>query len=202
MGKKVVAVNGSYRKNGITDQAVDAALRMARQQGAWVKKINLTDTRIDFCTNCRVCTGEGLERKRGRCVLNDEMYRVLAEIESADGLILAAPINFGGATAVMKKFVERLIMYTYWPWGTMVPKGRIRTRAKKAVIMTSSGCPGWLGRIIMPGAARLMKTSAGLLGAQVVSSLHFGSVAQEAKQRLNAGQVRAAEAAGKLLAGK
>jgi NAD(P)H-dependent FMN reductase len=202
MGKKVVAIGGSYRKNGITDQAVDAALRAARQEGAYVKKIYLTDARIEFCTNCRVCTAEVPERKRGRCVINDEIYRVLAEIESADGLIFAAPVNFGGPTAVMKRFIERLIMYTFWPWGVMVPKPRIKARNKKAVVITSSSCPAFIGRLLMPNTARTLKASAGLLGAKVVRSLHFGLVAKEAKQRLTVSQVKKAEAAGMALVGK
>lgn len=26
-------------------------------------------------------------------------------------------MNFGSVTAIMKRFIERLTVYAYWPWG-------------------------------------------------------------------------------------
>ncbi|MDD5085051.1 MAG: flavodoxin family protein [Candidatus Omnitrophica bacterium] len=185
MSKKIIAIIGSYRKNGITDEAVDVILGALRQKGAETEKIHLTDKRIEFCTNCRCCTQDKAEERRGKCVFNDDMNGLLSKIDAADGIILASPINLSDATAIMKRFVERLIVYTYWPWGRMIPELRVKKRNKKAVTITSSSCYGWIGKIIMPGAANLMKRTAALTGAKVVKSLHFGRVCMAKGQKLS-----------------
>lgn len=185
MTKRVVAIVGSYRKNGVTDGAVNVILEALRQKGTETEKIYLTDKRIEFCTNCRSCTQDKPEERRGRCVLNDDMNDLLSKIDAADGIILASPINLSDATAIMKRFAERLIVYAYWPWGKMIPELRVKKRDKKAVTITSSSCYGRIGKIIMPGATSLMKRAAALMGAKVVKSLHFGRVCMAKDQRLN-----------------
>ncbi len=43
----------------------------------------------------------------------------------------------------MKRFIERLLVYVYWPWGkSSLPKPRVKKCDKKEVIMTASGLPG------------------------------------------------------------
>ena len=105
MSEKVVAIIGSYRKEGIIDQAVDAVLRAARGTGAEAEKIYLKDKQIGFCTNCRTCVQASLDEKRGQCVLKDDMGELLAQIDAADAIVLASPINFFTVTALMKRFV-------------------------------------------------------------------------------------------------
>ena len=51
--KRVLAINGSYRRNGITDQAVEQILTEAEALGATVEHIRLRDYPIGFCVNCR-----------------------------------------------------------------------------------------------------------------------------------------------------
>ena len=200
MSKKIIGIVGSYRKGGITDQAMDAVLQTAQEAGAQIDKVYLVDKHIEFCTNCRVCTQDEPEKMRGTCVLDDDMNEILSKIEHADGLILAAPINFYQATAIMKKFIERLIVYAYWPWGNKsIPRQRIKKPAKKAVIITSSACPAFPGKILMPGALKLLKAAAKIVGARVVKSLYFGNVCTTQKQKLSKNQLQKARSAARLL---
>lgn len=199
MTKNVVALVGSYRKGGITDQTVDAVLDAARQKGARTDKIYLTEKTINFCLNCRKCCQEKPEQRRGQCVQNDDMAKLLDAIDAADAVILASPINFFTVTAVMKRFVERLMVYGYWPWQKAIPRNRIKTRNKKAVLVTSSACPAFIGQFLMTNAKILLKSCAELVGAKVVKSVYFGSVAMDEKQRLNARQLGIAMAAGRVL---
>ena len=101
---QILTIDGSYRRGGITDQLVDAVLDAAEAGGARTERIHLIDERIAFCRNCRVCAAAPLESAavRGACQLNDAMAPLLARIDAADGLILAAPTNFGSVTAVTK----------------------------------------------------------------------------------------------------
>lgn len=199
MTKKIVAVLGTYRRGGISDQIVDAVLKAARDKGAETEKIFLLDKRIEFCRNCRSCCKTPPGESRGLCVHKDDMDGLLAKIDSADALVLASPINFYTVTAIMKRFVERLIVYSYWPWEQGMPKGREQGAKKKAVVVTSSACPSFIARFLMPNATKILKDSAQILGAKVVSSIHFGTVCQAEDQMLNKRQLGIAEAAGERL---
>ena len=119
-GKRVLAINGSYRRDGITDQAVDKLLAEAERLGAEVEHIRLRDYPIEFCRNCRECMQQPGDAP-GTCVLHDGMAKLVDKIEQADSYVLAAPTNFSAVTALFKRFMERLSVYGYWPWGAMAP---------------------------------------------------------------------------------
>ena len=200
MTVKVIGIMGSYRKGKIIDSAVSAVLEGAEAQGAITKKISLLDKHIEFCTNCRSCAQAKDDIRRGPCVHNDEMESILAEIDDASAVVLASPMNFGTVTALMKRFIERLIPYSYWPWGQAVaPVNRIKKADKKAVTITSSACPAVLGRILMPNALSLQKKAARVMGAKVVKSLYFGPVAGRQDSQLSEKALRKARQAGENL---
>lgn len=196
-GKKVVAIVGSYRKGGIIDQAIDRILEAAGEKEAEVEKIYLADKNIQFCKNCRDCTQEPGER-RGRCVLSDDMSSILDEIESADGLVLGSPINFGSATALYKRFMERLLPYAHWPWGTMIPKIRVKDRGIKIVVVMASAAPGLFTRLLTP-IGRQFKDTAKVIGGKIVGGLFIGLAANESRQVLGEGVKRKAQKLGERL---
>ena len=109
------------------------------------------------------------------------MKQILDKIDSADAIVLAAPVNWFNVTAVTRKFIERLMPYGYWPWGKALPKNRIKKITKKAVLITSSGCPGWLGRIIFRGALGVLKAAANCIGAKVIKKIYIGLAAYNRK---------------------
>ena len=113
MSKKIVAIVGSYRKQGVTDTAVDAILAAAGECGARTSKIYLTEQHIEFCTNCRECM-QAPGSERGVCVQKDDLQLVLDEIESADAIILSSPVNCGNVTAIFRRSMERLVGYAWW----------------------------------------------------------------------------------------
>lgn len=177
MAKKVVAVLGTYRKGGTLDLAVEAILEGARARRAATSTIYLTDRHIEFCTNCRHCTQEpGPER--GKCRQNDDLDAILSEIEAADAVVLASPVNCGNATAIFRCFLERLIGCTYWPWGQPSPKARSHVRTMKAALVASSAMPGFLIPIAT-GTKTALRTAARTLGAKPVASLWIGLSAGE-----------------------
>jgi multimeric flavodoxin WrbA len=199
MAIKVVGIVGSYRKGKTIDSAVSAILDGAKDKGAETKKIYLLDKHIEFCMNCRSCTQKKVEGRRGKCVHNDDMDNILTEIDDADAVVLSSPINFDNVTAIMKRFVERLIAYTYWPWGKLAPVHRITKKNKRAVTVTSSACPAFLGRILMPGALGTLKKAAKVMGAKVIKSLYFGPVAGSEDSQLSEKALRKAYKAGQEL---
>jgi len=174
---RITAIVGSYRKGGIIDQTVDEMLASAREEGAEMFKIYLVDTRLEFCTNCRLCT-EQKGAARGVCPIADEMADLLDQIEASDAIILASPVNFATVTALMKRFIERLVCYAYWPWGMMAPKVRTRLTPRRAVLVASSAAPALIARLAT-SVVGLLKKAAGLLGAKTVGVIFIGLAARE-----------------------
>ncbi|MGD8275869.1 MAG: NAD(P)H-dependent oxidoreductase [Thiohalocapsa sp.] len=200
---RILALDGSYRRGGITDQLVDVVLGAAASAGARTERVHLIDQPIAFCMNCRACAAESVESApvRGTCLLEDGMASLLTRLDAADALVLAAPVNFGGVTAVTKRFMERLICYSYWPWGQPAPKlrrdlaeGKDRRR-RPAVLLTSSAAPSLMGRL-MESPIRQLKQTAEVLGCEPVGTLWHGLAAQKPEQSLSGGARRRAEKLG------
>ena len=192
-GKRILAINGSYRRDGITDQAVDELLLQARQLGADVEHIHLRDYPIEFCRNCRECMQQPGDAP-GQCVLGDGMAEIVQKIEHADALVLAAPTNFSAVTALFKRFMERLAVYGYWPWGAMAPVFRkARLEKKPAVIISSCAAPGLLGKLTY-GTNQSLKVATRTVGGKIVGRLFTGLAGKESAQELSARARRKAAA--------
>lgn len=184
MPKTIVAIVGTYRKGGVVDTAVDQILKAAQENGVQTSKIYLIDKHIEFCTNCRDCLQNAGE-SRGVCRHHDDMGAILDLVESANALVIASPINFYNVTAVTRKFLERLVVYGYWPWGQPSPKFRITKLSKKAVIVTASAAPVFIGKFFYRPALTALKIIAKSLGAKVVQRLYFGLAAPHKDSTLN-----------------
>ena len=196
---KILAINGSYRNDGITDQTVEVMAQAAKTAGAGVEIVLLREQPIEFCTNCRSCTQHPGETP-GSCVLNDGMPRLIDRIEQADAYILAAPTNFYSCTALFKRFMERLVVYAYWPWEMNSPQFRKANSArKKAVLLSSSAAPGLVGRWMF-GTHKQLKLTARTIGAETVGSLFTGLIAKQPQPQLTEQvQAKARELVVKLL---
>jgi multimeric flavodoxin WrbA len=197
---KVTAILGTYRKDGVINAAVEEILASAREAGAETTKIYLIDRHVEFCTNCRVCTQQEGD-SRGQCLLEDDIKELLDELERSDSIVLASPMNFWTVTAVMKRFIERLICYAYWPWGAMSPKIRKGQKTKRAVVVVSSAAPSLLARL-MTRMVSLMKGCAKLLGAKTVDVLFIGLAGGEQKADIGARARKRARRLGKKLASR
>lgn len=176
--RKILAINGSYRSGGVTDQAVDNVLEDLQAMDTEVEHIKLRDYPIGFCMNCRQCMQQPGDAP-GHCVLNDGMAELVQKIEDADGYVLAAPTNFSSVTALFKRFSERLAVYGYWPWGKTAPIFRKAKGPKKPVLLVSScAAPSILGRLTY-GTNRNLKVAARTIGGKIVGSMVTGMVSQE-----------------------
>jgi len=196
---KILAINGSYRDDGITDQTVEALAQAIEAAGAEVEIILLRDYPIGFCLNCRACTQQpGVAP--GKCVLHDGMQELIDKIERADGYILAAPTNFFSATAIFKRFMERLAVYAYWPWDMNGPQFRkAQSPKKKALLVSSCAAPGILGRWFF-GTNKQLKMTAKTIGAETVGTVFTGMIARQQHPKLPEGvRARIKELAGRLV---
>jgi multimeric flavodoxin WrbA len=183
---RILAINGSYRDDGMTDQTVEAFAQDLEAAGAEVEIILLRDYPIEFCLNCRECTQQP-GAAPGECVLHDGMQELIDKIERADGYILASPTNFGSVTAIYKRFMERLAVYAYWRWDMYGPQYRkANAPRKKALLVSSCAAPGILGRWLF-GTEKQLKMTAKTIGAEVVGTLFTGLIAREQHPKLPEG---------------
>jgi hypothetical protein len=175
MGKRILGVVGSYRKEGVIDTVVSRLLEPLRSQGHEVSKLYLLDYDLKFCSNCRTCMQQPGEA-RGHCVIEDALERLLDEIERADALILGAPTNLGNVNALTRQFMERCAGFAYWPWGEISPRPRRRSKpTKPALLISSSAAPAPMGRLFY-GAMGALKTLSDILGFKPAGTLWVGLV--------------------------
>ena len=190
--RRILAINGSYRNGGITDQAVDSLVADLQGLDVEVEQIRLRDVPIRFCLNCRECMQQPGD-KPGTCVHKDGMTEIIEKIEAADGFILAAPTNFYSVTALFKRFSERLAVYGYWPWGKAAPKFRKATEPKKkALLITSCAAPGFMGRFWYETPKQL-RHAARTVGARSIGVVNPGLVSQESGPVLSKRMTRRTE---------
>jgi hypothetical protein len=198
MAKRILGIVGSYRKDGIVDRLVTETLASAEAAGAVTKKIYLSDAHIEFCRNCRECTQEpGTEP--GKCVQADDFASILSDWKECDGLVIGSPVNFFNVTAITRRFMERLVCFSYWPWGQPAPKMRSKSKDKKAVLITATAMPSILCRLFT-GAPRALRLTAETMGASPIKSIFVGLIAQEKHAALPDRAIRKAGAAGRQLA--
>lgn len=194
---KILGIVGSYRKNGVIDRLVTETLAGAEAAGAETKKIYLIDERIEYCTNCRQCTREPGEEP-GRCIHSDDMTAILNDWKESDALVIGSPVNFFNVNAVTRTFMERLLVFAYWPWGKPGPAMRSRDRQRKAVLITASAMPAWMGRMFT-GAPRALRIIAKTMGARPVRTIFTGMIAMREEQEPSKKAIRKARTAGRCL---
>lgn len=182
---EILAINGSYRAGGVTDQVVAVMTQALEESGARVETVFLRDYPIEFCLNCRACAQQPCEAP-GKCILDDGMTELLDKIEKSDGYILASPTNVGTVTAIFKRFMERLAVFAYWPWGMKAPQYRKgKQPKKKAVLVSSCAAPGLMGRLFF-STVKELKATAKTINAEPVGTIFTGLVAGEPRHRISA----------------
>jgi len=108
---KILAINGSPRKDWNTATLLKNAIEGAASQGAETELIHLYDLDFKGCTSCFSCKIKN-GKSYGKCAYKDDLTPVLKKIEEADAVILGSPVYIGYITGEMKSLVERMV-YPY-----------------------------------------------------------------------------------------
>ncbi len=99
---KVLLVNGSPRQYGCTYTALSEAAKALNKKGIDTKIVWVGSSSVPGCTACGVC------RKTGKCVFDDLVNEVAAELDSYDGFIFGTPVYYGGPSGQILAFMNRL----------------------------------------------------------------------------------------------
>jgi len=102
---KVLAVNGSAKKNGRTGTLLGTVVENLKNLGAEVETIHLVDKKIE---NCKSYCAEGGTTCQYPCSINDDMAALIEKIKEADCLVLASPTYWYSMSGLMKNFIDRL----------------------------------------------------------------------------------------------
>ena len=101
---KVVAFNGSPRKDGNTCRLVQHVFKALEAEGIETELVQLGGNLIHGCTACFQCH----KNKDGRCVQGGDMVNdCIAKMRQADGIILASPTYFADITPELKALIDR-----------------------------------------------------------------------------------------------
>ncbi len=98
---KVLGIVGSPRKKGNSEMLTAHTLKAIAEEGLDTDLIPLAGLDIRPCNACMVC------REEERCPIEDDFPPVYLKMKEADGIILASPVYYGSATALIKAFIER-----------------------------------------------------------------------------------------------
>nr|MDO8082513.1 flavodoxin family protein [Candidatus Freyarchaeota archaeon] len=135
---KILGLVGSYRKLGNTEVLVREALMSAKEMGAEIEMLRLTDLNIKPCKGCMACVF-----KNSDCKIEDDANFFFSKLFEADGIILGSPIYIFGPAGIVKMIIDRFL--------------QISTKSQKlankaGAIIAVGGAPGAEGTI-MPGLA-------------------------------------------------
>ena len=99
---KAIGVVGSPRKNGNTEILTKHTLKAIAEEGLETELIRLAGLDIRPCNACMVC-----HEDEERCPIDDDLFPLYTKIKEAEAVILASPVYYGSATALIKAFMER-----------------------------------------------------------------------------------------------
>ncbi len=101
---KVLAINGSARKDGNTAHLIRYVLHELEKEGIETELVQLAGERVRGCTACMGCAASG----DGRCTIEDDIVNACVEkMAEADGIILGSPTYFADVSAEMKALIDR-----------------------------------------------------------------------------------------------
>ncbi len=101
---KVIAFNGSPRKDGNTSILVRHVFKELEREAILTELVQLAGKKIRGCIACFKCA----ENKDRRCAfMHDVVNECIEKMLDADGIILASPTYFTDVTAELKALIER-----------------------------------------------------------------------------------------------
>jgi multimeric flavodoxin WrbA len=101
---KVVAFNGSARKDGNTAILIRRVLQVLENDGIETELIQLAGEQIRGCMACGTC--RKVQNKQCK-IVNDNVNLYIEKMTEADGIILGSPTYFSMMTSEMKALIDR-----------------------------------------------------------------------------------------------
>lgn len=104
---KVLGIVCSPRKGGNTGILVQEALAGAKESGAEIELLRISEMKIGPCDGCMTC------HQTGECRIKDDMQKVYEKLLAADGIILGSPVYFWSVSGQTKTLMDRTYALRY-----------------------------------------------------------------------------------------
>jgi multimeric flavodoxin WrbA len=101
---KVLAINGSARKDGNTAIMLRTALAEIEAEGIETELVQLHGKVIQGCVACMQCW----EKKNGHCAIKKDMLNeLLDKMVAAEGMLIGSPTYFANVSSNIKSIIDR-----------------------------------------------------------------------------------------------
>jgi len=122
---KVVAFNGSARKDGNTAILIKRVFQELEAEGVQTELVSLAGKKIRGCLACFKC----FENHDRQCSIKKDDYinECIGKMIEADGIILASPTYFANVSMEMKALIDRAGLVTF------ANKGMLRHKVGAAI---------------------------------------------------------------------
>ncbi len=101
---KVVAFNGSARRDGNTAILLRRVLAELEREGIGTELVQLAGEKVHGCTACMKCRQS---RNRQCTGLRDFGNECIGRMDAADGILIGSPVYFADVTAETKALIDR-----------------------------------------------------------------------------------------------
>lgn len=128
---KTLVISGAVRKEEYSNQLLDYFLDKSTGEIKIIEAYHLKNIRP--CKDCRYCF------KNFGCCIKDNMQEIYTDINAADIVVLAAPINSYSVPGVMKIILDRCQPY----WAGNIRKDKDTYKRKKGVIFMVDSEPSF-----------------------------------------------------------
>ncbi len=106
MGKKIIVVTGSPRKNGNSFAMTDAFIKAAQAKGHTITRFDAALKKVSGCRACETCFKSGKA-----CSFDDDFNVIAPEIEKADVIVFTTPVYWYSFPAQIKGVIDRLFSF-------------------------------------------------------------------------------------------
>ena len=128
---RVLCIAGSPRRHGNSERLLDALIAGVEGAGGHAIRLVAKDAGVNVCLGCNACS------KNGRCIQQDGMDAVMAELDAADAVVVASPVFFATVPAVLKTLLDRC--QPYWVRRYILKEPRPATKRPGAVLLVGGG---------------------------------------------------------------
>lgn len=103
MGKNIVVITGSPRKNGNSFAMTDAFINEAQKNGHTVTRFDAAMMNIGGCRACETCYKTGKA-----CSFVDDFNIIAPEILKADAIVFTMPVYWYSIPAQIKGVIDKI----------------------------------------------------------------------------------------------
>ncbi|RBJ84270.1 flavodoxin family protein [Pseudomonas sp. MWU12-2534b] len=177
MSKRILVILGHPSRNSLCAALSERYLKAAQEAGHEVRQLRLGDLRFDPVLR------EGYRQIQP---LEEDLRQAQADILWAEHLTWVFPIWWGGIPALMKGFLDRVLLpgfaFKYRP-GKAFPEQLLKGRT--AHLMVTMDTPPWYFRWFyrMPGLQQMRRTTLAFCGIKPLRTLTFGPVLDASEER-------------------